>query len=71
MWCEAVQKLQSAEKDAADVSTKRSHDEGAASINTNQVLMLHSRLKIIQTRSAQANKTALEVEKHGARKYTN
>jgi hypothetical protein len=27
------------------VSTKRSHDEGAASLNANQVLMLHSRLQ--------------------------
>ncbi len=44
--CVAVaQKLQAAEKDAADASTKRSHDEGAASLNANQVLMLHSRLK--------------------------
>ncbi len=38
-------------KDAVDTSTKRSHDEGAASLNANQVLMLHSRLKIIQARS--------------------
>jgi hypothetical protein len=55
--------LQAAEKDAADASTKRSHDEGAASLNANQVLMLHSRLKIIQARAAQANKAALEEEK--------
>jgi hypothetical protein len=46
--------LQAAEKDAADASTKRSHDEGAASLNANQVLMLHNRLKIIQARAAQA-----------------
>ena len=59
----AAQKLQAAEKDAADASTKRSHDEGAASLNANQVLMLHSRLKIIQARAAQANKAALEAEK--------
>jgi hypothetical protein len=52
--------LQAAEKDAADASTKRSHDEGAASLNASQVLMLHSRLKIIQARAAQANKAALE-----------
>jgi hypothetical protein len=45
----AEQKLQAAEKDAADTS--------------NQVLMLHSRLKIIQARAAQANKDALEAEK--------
>jgi predicted transcriptional regulator len=55
--------LQAAEKDAVDASTKRSHDEGAASLNSNQVLMLHSRLKIIQASTAQANKAALEVEK--------
>jgi hypothetical protein len=59
----AAQKLQDAEKDAADASTKRSHDEGAASLNANQVLMLHNRLKIIQARAAQANKTTLEAEK--------
>ena len=59
----AAQKLQAAEKDAADASTKRPPDEGAASINANEVLMLHSRLKIIQARAAQANKTALEAEK--------
>jgi len=59
----AAQKLQAAEKDAVDASTKRSHDEGAASLNASQVLMLHSRLKIIQARAAQANKAALEAEK--------
>jgi hypothetical protein len=59
----AAQELQAAEKDAADASTKRSHDEGAASLNANQVLMLHIRLKIIQARAAQANKAALEAEK--------
>ncbi len=58
-----AQKLQAAEKDDADASTKRSHDEGPASLNANQVLMLHSRLKIIQARAAQANKAALEAEK--------
>ena len=55
----AAQELQAAEKDAADASTKRSHDEGAASLNANQVLMLHSRLKIIQARAAQANKAGI------------
>ncbi len=55
--------MQAAEKDVADASTKRSHDEGAASLNASQVLMLHSRLKIIQARAAQANKAALEEEK--------
>ena len=59
----AAQKLQAAEKDAADASTKRPPDEGAASLNANEVLMLHSRLKIIQARAAQPNKTALEAEK--------
>jgi hypothetical protein len=60
---DAAQKLQAAEKDAADASTKRSHDEGVVSFNVNQVLMLHIRLKIIQTRAAQPNKAALESEK--------
>jgi hypothetical protein len=60
---DAAQKLQAAEKDAVDASTKRPPDEGAASINANEVLMLHSKLKIIQARAAQANKAALEVEK--------
>ncbi len=45
------------------MSTKRPADEGAVSLNTNEVLMLHSKLKIIQSRSVQVNKTALEVEK--------
>jgi hypothetical protein len=53
--------LQAAEKDVVDVSTKRSHDERASSLNANQVLILHSRLKIIQARVAQENKAALEV----------
>jgi hypothetical protein len=48
----AAQKLQAAEKDAADASTKRPADEGAASLNANEVLMLHSRLKIIKERAA-------------------
>jgi hypothetical protein len=55
--------LQAAQKDAADASTKRSHDEGADSLNVNQVLMLHSRLKIIQAHATQANKAELEAEK--------
>ena len=37
--------------------------EGAASLNAIEVLMLHSRLKIIQARAAQANKAALEAKK--------
>ncbi len=59
----AAQKLQADEKDAADASTKRSHDDRAASLNASQVLMLHSRLKITQARAAQVNKAALEAEK--------
>jgi hypothetical protein len=51
----AAQKLEAAEKDDADVSTKRSHDEGAASLNANQVLMMNSRLQIIQACAAQVN----------------
>jgi hypothetical protein len=51
-------KIQAAKKDAADVSTKRPVDEGSVSLNTNEVLMLHRRLKIIQERGAQGNKTA-------------
>ncbi len=59
----AAHKLQVDEKDAADTSTKHSHDEGAVSLNANQVLMLHSMLKIMQARAAQVNKSALETEK--------
>jgi hypothetical protein len=56
-------KLQAAEKDAADASTKRPADEGAASLNATEVLMLHRRFKMIQQRASEANKAALEVEK--------
>ena len=59
----AAQELQAAEKDAADASTKRPADEAAASLNANDVLMLHRRLKMIQKRAAEANKAALEAEK--------
>jgi hypothetical protein len=48
----AAQELQVAEKDAADASTKHPPDEGAVSLNANEVLMLHSRLKLIQARDA-------------------
>jgi hypothetical protein len=58
----AAQELQAAEKDAADASTKRPADEAAVSLNANDVLMLHRRLKMIQQRAAKANKAALEVE---------
>jgi hypothetical protein len=54
--------LQAAEKDVADASTKRSHDEGSVSLNANQVLMLYSKLKIIQVRTVQANKATVEEE---------
>jgi len=61
----AAQELQTAEKDSTDVSTKRAADtdEGAASLNTTEVLMLHRRIKIIQQHPAEANKAVLEVEK--------
>ena len=59
----AAQELQAAEKAAADASTKRPADEAAASLNANDMLMLHRRLKMIQQRAAEANKTALEAEK--------
>ncbi len=57
--------MQAAEKDAVDASTKRPADaeEGAASLNATEVLMLNTRIKMIQERAAQANKTALEAEK--------
>ena len=58
----AAQELQAAEKAAADASTKRPADEAAASLNANDVLMLHRRLKMIQQRAAEANKAALEAE---------
>ena len=48
----AEQKLETFEKDLADVTTKRPADEGAASLNANEVLMLHSRLRIIKERTA-------------------
>jgi hypothetical protein len=61
----AAQGLQTAEKDDADVSTKRpaDADEGAASLNAIEVLMMNTRLKMIQERAAQGNKTVVETEK--------
>ncbi len=61
----AAQQLQAAEKDAADTSRKRADDadEGAVSLNSTEVLVLHRRLKMIQQRAAEANKAALEAEK--------
>ena len=56
-----AQKLQ--DVDEHTVSTKRPSDEEATSLNANDVLMLHTRLKIIQERAAEANKTRLESEK--------
>ena len=58
----AAQELQAAEKDAADASTKRADDadEGAASLNATEVLMLHRRLKMIQQRAVEVNKAALD-----------
>jgi hypothetical protein len=44
-------------------STKRPADEAAASLNANDVLMLHRRLKMIQQRTAEVNKATLEAEK--------
>jgi hypothetical protein len=55
----AAQKLQTAKKDAADASTKRPLDEGADSLNTNEVLMLYSKLNIIST-SFVLSESALE-----------
>jgi hypothetical protein len=47
------------------VSTKRpvDTDEGAVSLNVTKVLMLNTRIKMIQERADQANKTALKAEK--------
>ena len=58
-----AQGLQADENDATDVSTKRPADEGSVSLNADEVLMLNTRLKMIQERAAQANKATLEVEK--------
>ena len=44
-------------------STKRPAHEGADSLNATEVLMLHTKLKIIQERAAQVNKVSLEAEK--------
>ncbi len=59
----AAQELQVAEKDAGDVSTKRPADEGAASRNANDVLMLRAQVKSLGERAVIANKVALEAEK--------
>jgi hypothetical protein len=54
----AAQKFQTVEKDDTDASTKRPADEGVTSLNANEVLILYRKIKIIQERSAQANKAA-------------
>jgi hypothetical protein len=59
----ATQKLQATAKDAVDESTKRPVDEGAVSLNTTEVLMLHRRLKMLQQRVVKTNKVTLETEK--------
>ena len=45
------------------MSTKRPVDEGAASRNANDVLMLRAQLQSLGERSVIANKSALEAEK--------
>ncbi len=62
-WVDAAQKLQAAEKDAADASTKRSADEGSVSLNATEVLMLNTSLKMIKEHTTQANKSLLKAEK--------
>jgi hypothetical protein len=58
-----AQESQPPEKDSTDVSTKSPVDEGVVSLNTNKVLMLDTKLKIIQEHVAQGNKTTLETQK--------
>jgi hypothetical protein len=58
-----TQKLQVTEKDDADVSTKRPADEGAVSLNATEVMMLHRKLKMLQQRVGESNKTTPETEK--------
>ena len=60
---DAAQKLQAVEKDANDTSTKRPADAGASSLNGNDVMMMHGRLKVVQERVAEVNKDTLETEK--------
>ena len=62
LWREA-QELQAAEKDAADASTKRPVDEGAASRNANDVLMLRAQLRSLEEHSVIVNKSVLKTEK--------
>ena len=57
----AVQAWQAAS--SAAESTKRPVDEGAASRNANDVLMLRAQLKSLGERAVIANKAALEAEK--------
>ena len=60
--------MQAAETDAADASTKRPVDEGTASRNANDVLLLRTKLQSLEERSDRAfllfaNKSVLETEK--------
>ena len=57
----AVQAWQAASSAAA--STKRPVDEGAVSHNTNEVLMLRSKLKTLEEHTVITNKSVLEAEK--------
>ena len=57
----AAQAWQAASSAAA--STKRPVDEGAASCNANEVLMLRAKLKSLEERAVIANKSVLEAEK--------
>ena len=50
---------------SASTSTKRPVDEGAASRNANDVLMLRAKLKTLEERAVIANKSVLEAEKEG------
>jgi hypothetical protein len=48
---------------SAAESTKRPVDEGASSLNANDVLMLRAQLKSLGEHTVIANKAALEAEK--------
>ena len=53
-FVDAVKKMQDTDENA--VSTKRPVNEGADSFNATEVLMLHTKAKIIQEQVAQTNK---------------
>jgi hypothetical protein len=65
LWCETGGTHPQVEKNATDTSTKRAADtdEGAVSLNATEVLILNTRLTMIQERAVEANKVALEEEK--------